>query len=136
MTRKETLKNKIVMIGSGKSAPFYLLTEKKEVLIDGNIGNYNKGFCTVYNPLSQTLSMSLMLAEESIENTKKIGTLSDSVPYPSTNRTIPFLATNIDGSLTTAELNIAPNGEIRLYNSENKVMKNIVINGKCFLGKY
>ena len=28
MTRKETLKNKIVMIGSGKSAPFYLLTEK------------------------------------------------------------------------------------------------------------
>lgn len=28
MTRKETLKNKIVMIGSGKSAPFYSLTEK------------------------------------------------------------------------------------------------------------
>ena len=27
MTRKETLKNEIVMIGSGKSAPFYLLTE-------------------------------------------------------------------------------------------------------------
>jgi hypothetical protein len=27
MTRKETLKNKIVMIGSGKSAPFYSLTE-------------------------------------------------------------------------------------------------------------
>lgn len=30
MTRKETLKNKIVMIGSGKSAPFYSLTEKTE----------------------------------------------------------------------------------------------------------
>lgn len=34
MTRKETLKNEIVMIGSGKSAPFYLLTENtiKEII--------------------------------------------------------------------------------------------------------
>lgn len=32
MTRKETLKNEIVMIGSGKSAPFYLLTENSAKL--------------------------------------------------------------------------------------------------------
>ena len=43
MTRKETLKNKIVMIGSGKSAPFYSLTEKctisyEEVEFEEKIG--------------------------------------------------------------------------------------------------
>lgn len=36
MTRKETLKNEIVMIGSGKSAPFYLLTEKTEWKLFGS----------------------------------------------------------------------------------------------------
>ena len=36
MTRKETLKNEIVMIGSGKSAPFYLLTEKMKDTKDIN----------------------------------------------------------------------------------------------------
>lgn len=41
MTRKETLKNEIVMIGSGKSAPFYLLTEKRDTII--SYFPYNSG---------------------------------------------------------------------------------------------
>lgn len=38
MTRKETLKNEIVMIGSGKSAPFYLLTENSNGVIKNHLG--------------------------------------------------------------------------------------------------
>nr|DAR04550.1 MAG TPA: hypothetical protein [Bacteriophage sp.] len=41
MTRKETLKNEIVMIGSGKSAPFYLLTEKTDWTKVSFVGSSN-----------------------------------------------------------------------------------------------
>lgn len=44
MTRKETLKNKIVMIGSGKSAPFYLLTENMGKLHFSHINSVTDDF--------------------------------------------------------------------------------------------
>lgn len=54
MTRKETLKNKIVMIGSGKSAPFYLLIEKIKITTHVTntslyeyIGNAGKKTCPI-----------------------------------------------------------------------------------------
>lgn len=50
MTRKETLKNKIVMIGSGKSAPFYSLTEKsiKVDLVEATTNQYSNIFLEQY----------------------------------------------------------------------------------------
>lgn len=47
MTRKETLKNKIAMIGSGKSAPFYLLTEKILIKNYDNMKIDSAGTCMI-----------------------------------------------------------------------------------------
>lgn len=91
MTRKETLKNKIVMIGSGKSAPFYSLTEKMKKYSDKRVANVKVTKENTYQKIisSETLPAGIYIVIATAECIKDSD--SDnlaawlSIPHPNAN---------------------------------------------------
>lgn len=99
-------------------------------LINGDLGGQGVGNYMAYDKHTKIFSVNVC-----IQSVLPNGFLLATAPVtPATNRAIWFIAHNVDGTTSNAQLLVKTNGEVIIANSVDVSMNAPIINGSCYLG--